>query len=230
MPDNSCMDPQSFNEFSRLRASDADRDTAASVINNALAEGRLTAEEHSDRLDAIYSAKTHADIVPLLDDLPDQSTPLAWTARPAGGELATPGRGARIVAVLSGHERKGVWHPEPVIDVLAVLGGVELDFREAVLPPGNEIALHATTVLGGLEITIPPEMRVIDSGVAVLGGREIPGESEESCRADAPVLRIDGTCVLGGVEVKRKARKQRKIGKSDRGVTINLPVIRITRD
>ena len=62
------MDPQGFNEISRLRASDADRDRAASVINNAMAEGRLTAEEHSDRLDAIYAAKTHADIVPLLDD------------------------------------------------------------------------------------------------------------------------------------------------------------------
>ena len=53
------MTPQGFNENSRLRASDADRDRAASVINNALAEGRLTAEEHSDRLDAIYAAKTH---------------------------------------------------------------------------------------------------------------------------------------------------------------------------
>ena len=70
MPDNSWMDPQDFNVNSRLRASDADRDTAAAVVNNALAEGRLTAEEHSQRLDAIFAAKTHADLVPVLDDLP----------------------------------------------------------------------------------------------------------------------------------------------------------------
>ena len=43
MPDNSCITPQGFNENSRLRASDADRDAAASVVNNAMAEGRLTA-------------------------------------------------------------------------------------------------------------------------------------------------------------------------------------------
>jgi hypothetical protein len=68
--DNSRMDPLGFNTNSRLRASDADRDRAASVLNEALAEGRLTPEEHSERLDSIYAAKTQADLVPVLEDLP----------------------------------------------------------------------------------------------------------------------------------------------------------------
>jgi hypothetical protein len=215
MPDNSRMDPQGFNENPRLRASDADRDTAASVINNALAEGRLTAAEHSDRLDAIYSAKTHAEIVPLLDDLPGHSGSMVPAAAVPAARPAN--RGRRLVAVLGGVTRKGGWHPEPVIDILTVLGGADLDFREAVLP-GREITLNAMCVLGGVQIIVPPEMHVIDSGVAILGGREIAGDSAESLRPDAPVLRITGTCVLGGVEVKRKPRKGR--GK-------NRPVLRI---
>jgi hypothetical protein len=205
------MDPQGFNEISRLRASDADRDTAAAVINNALAEGRLTAEEHSERLDAIYAAKTHADLVPVLDDLPGQRAAVL-PARPTAGQLTRTGPVGRIVAVLSGATRKGTWHPEPVMTVLAVLGGCELDFREAILP-GPEVVIHATTVLGGLEITVPPEMRVVDNGVAILGGREIVGNAAEAAGPDSPVLRIEGTCVLGGVEVKRKARKSLKRGK-----------------
>ena len=92
MPDNSRMDPQGFNENPRLRASDADRDTAASVINNALAEGRLTAAEHSDRLDAIYSAKTHAEIVPLLDDLPGHSGSMVPAAAVPAARPASRGR------------------------------------------------------------------------------------------------------------------------------------------
>jgi Domain of unknown function (DUF1707) len=52
------MGPQGFNTNSRLRASGADRDRAASVRNEALAEGRLTPEEHSERLDPSYAAKT----------------------------------------------------------------------------------------------------------------------------------------------------------------------------
>jgi hypothetical protein len=60
-------------------------------------------------------------------------------------------------------------------------------------------------------VTVPPEMRVIDSGgVAILGGKDIAGPGPESSGPDAPVLRIEGTCVLGGIDVKRKARKRNR--------------------
>jgi hypothetical protein len=205
------MDPQGFNVNSRLRASDADRDTAAAVINNALAEGRLTAEEHSDRLDAIYAAKTHAELVPLLDDLPGQQVMSSPSATP--GDLAGPRRRGRIITIFGGATRKGPWHAEPVIEVLTVFGGVELDSRDAVLP-GKEVILKATVVMGGIEVVVPPEMRVVDNGIAILGGREVAGNPGEAASPDAPVLRIEGACILGGMEVKRKSRK-RKGGKDD---------------
>jgi Domain of unknown function (DUF1707)/Cell wall-active antibiotics response 4TMS YvqF len=201
------MHPQGFNDNSGLRASDADRDSAASVINSALAEGRLTAEEHSERLDAIYAAKTHADLVPLLSDLPSTSgapVPAQAALQPAGAR-----RRGRIIAILSGATRKGAWHPDPVINVVTVLGGAEFDFREAILP-GNEVVIRAISILGGVELTVPPEMRVIDNGVAILGGREMAGQSSESPGAEAPVLRIEGFCLLGGIEVKRKPRRAQR--------------------
>jgi Domain of unknown function (DUF1707)/Cell wall-active antibiotics response 4TMS YvqF len=195
------MDPQGFGENDRLRASDADRDRAATVINTAMAEGRLTAEEHSERLDAIYSAKTHADIVPLLDDLPGS----AVAAAPAV-EVTDPARRADwIVAILSGASRKDSWHAGPIIDVVAVMGGVELDFREAVLPR-REVTLRAVCVMGGVQITVPPEMHVVNSSVAIMGGVDIAGDGAESLRPDAPVLRITGLCLMGGVEVRRRPR------------------------
>jgi hypothetical protein len=205
MPDNSRMEPQGFSENSRLRASDADRDRAATVINHAMAEGRLTADEHSERLDAIYAARTHADIVPLLDDLPGQALATSVSA-PTSAQVARTGRVDRIKAIFGGASRKGTWHAEPEMEIVTVFGGVELDFRDAVLP-GREITINAVTVFGGLDITVPPEMRVIDSGSAILGGREIAGDSPESGQPDAPVLRITGPCVFGGVDVKRKDRK-----------------------
>src|ERR1022692_1790370 len=96
MADNSRMTPEDFNSNSRLRASDADRDRAASVLNEAMAQGRLTAEEHSDRLDAVYAAKTHADLVPVIDDLPGMSAAVA----PASGQgaVAPPATGRRLAA------------------------------------------------------------------------------------------------------------------------------------
>jgi hypothetical protein len=226
MADNSYMDAHGFNENSGLRASDADRDAAAAVVNNALAEGRLTADEHSERLDAIYSAKTHSELVPLLADLPGQRGAVPATA--TAGPPAQSRHGSRIVAIFSGASRKGAWHPEPVMEVVTVFGGAELDFREAVLP-GNEIVLRATTVLGGVEITVPPEMRVVDNGIAILGGREISG-GQGPAGADTPVLRLEGICVLGGVEVRRKERKRPKSARSRIGYRGDLVLENVLGD
>jgi hypothetical protein len=201
------MDPLSFNPNSGLRASDADRDRAASVLNEALAEGRLTPEEHSERLDSIYAAKTQADLVPLLKDLPavaDARSP----AQVSGSAPATQHDG-RIVAVFGGASRKGAWRVPPSIEVVTVFGGADIDLRDAILP-GREIIMRAVSVFGGVSITVPPEMRVIDSGVAIFGGRDVSGDIAEAEVPDAPVLRLQGACVFGGVSVKHKERSSQR--------------------
>jgi hypothetical protein len=202
MADNSRMTPEDFNLNSRLRASDADRDRAASVLNEAMAQGRLTAEEHSERLDAVYAAKTHADIVPVIDDLPS----VANDAVPARAVDAAAGHPDRIIAIMSGASRKGVWRPQPFIDIVTVMGGAELDFREAVLP-GQEVTIRVVCIMGGLDIVVPPEMHVTDSGINIMGGRDISGDTVDSVRPGAPTLRISGLCMMGGISVRRKDRK-----------------------
>jgi hypothetical protein len=197
------MDPQTFNPNSRLRASDQDRERAASVLNEALAEGRLTAQEHSERLDSIYAAKTHAELVPLLEDLPAPS----GTQSPAPtGAMPVARRDGRIVAIFGGASRKGAWRVPASSTVVTVFGGADLDLRDAILP-GREITIKAVSVFGGMSVTVPPDMRVIDSGVAIFGGRDVSGNSAESERPDSPVLRLEGACVFGGISVKHKQRK-----------------------
>ncbi len=213
MADNGLMDKEGFDPDSRLRASDADRDSAAAVINGAMAEGRLTAAEHSERLDAIYTARTHAELAPILDDLPARAatgvTAAGVTAAgvTAAGPAQAPARqrGGRIAAVLSSASRSGRWRPEPSTAVVTVFGSADLDFREAVLP-GREIALRAVAVLGSVSVIVPPEMRVVDSGLAIMGTRDIAADGAESERPDAPVLRLSGLSVLGSLDVQRKPR------------------------
>jgi len=210
MADNNWVDPKDFNANSRLRASDADRDSAAAVVNNALAEGRLTPQEHSERLDAIFGAKTHAELVPILDDLPVSRGVKQAMVQPASAHAdVVPRRRRRLIAILSGFSRKGAWHPDPVMNVFTILGGAELDFRYAVLP-SKEIVLRVTAILGGLGIIVPPEMRVVDNTSAILGGSDVSGDVAEPMDPDAPVLRIEGVCILGGMGVERKQRKQPK--------------------
>jgi len=51
-------------------ASDADRDGVARRLGSAFAEGRLTADEHADRVQAIYGARTLGELAGLTADLP----------------------------------------------------------------------------------------------------------------------------------------------------------------
>lgn len=51
-------------------ASDADRDAAAGLLSSALAEGRLTAGEHAQRVEAAYTARTRGQLGALTADLP----------------------------------------------------------------------------------------------------------------------------------------------------------------
>jgi Domain of unknown function (DUF1707) len=69
-----------------MLASDADRDTAAGQLNAALAEGRLTADEHDQRLSGAYAARTWQQLDQLTADLP--APPAAATGQAAPGMLA----------------------------------------------------------------------------------------------------------------------------------------------
>jgi hypothetical protein len=51
-------------------ASDADRDAVARVLNEAFADGRLTADEHRDRVHAAYATRTLPELAGLTADLP----------------------------------------------------------------------------------------------------------------------------------------------------------------
>jgi Flp pilus assembly protein TadB len=54
----------------RLRIGDADRETAARELGEHFALGRITADEHAERLEQIWSARTAADLAPAFRDLP----------------------------------------------------------------------------------------------------------------------------------------------------------------
>jgi hypothetical protein len=75
-----------------LRAGDADRDAVTERLRVAHAEGRLTAEELDERLDAALSARTMGELEPLTRDLPPVPGSGAVARRPRTGDEALPAR------------------------------------------------------------------------------------------------------------------------------------------
>ena len=53
-----------------MRAADADRQQIADRLKGALDEGRLTLHEYDDRIRDTYAARTYAELLVLVEDLP----------------------------------------------------------------------------------------------------------------------------------------------------------------
>lgn len=87
--------------------------------------------------------------------------------------------------------------------MLAWFGGISVDLREATLAPGARLAVH--TLFGGIDLTVPPEWRVESTATSLAGGVEVATAERDG--PDAPVLRLEGLAVFGGIAVN--ARTQR---------------------
>lgn len=70
----------------QLRLSDAERETASQALGEHYAEGRLDADEHGERHERIWAARTRGEIPAIFGDLPGgsplHSRPARSTAPP----------------------------------------------------------------------------------------------------------------------------------------------------
>ncbi len=194
-----------------LRASDADRDRVAEILREAMAEGRLDPEEHAERIEAVYRAKTLGELEPVVRDLPATSgaRPTVRSAGPAraGAEEVPESEQENLVAVFSGHSRKGRWRVGRRTNALCVFGGVDLDLTEAVFEH-RQVRIHMVAVFGGADIKLPENVTVRCTGTGIFGGFDV--DTHDSGDPDAPEVLITGVAVFGGASVKRRLGKRLK--------------------
>lgn len=154
-----------------MRAGDADRERVAHVLRDAAGDGRLTLAELDERLDAVYAAKTYADLEPLTRDLPAPGT--AAPPAPAAGADWRPVEGAPSwksgIGVMSGFQRSGVWNVPRKFSAFAFWGGGKIDLREARFDEGT-VTIRALAIMGGFEIIVPDDITVHVKGLGIMGG------------------------------------------------------------
>ncbi|WP_043684549.1 DUF1707 SHOCT-like domain-containing protein [Streptomyces xylophagus] len=211
---------------SALRASDADRDRIADILRDALGEGRLTADEHAERVEGVLSAKTVGELEVFIQDLPaahgHRATASSYSPapnRPTEGAIPAEAD-ENVVAVFSAAMRKGRWRAGRRMHAYAVFGSVEIDLSEAIFEY-QQVVIKAISVFGNVEIRVPENVSLRGTGGGILGNFEV--DTLDSLEPDAPVVYVDGWAVLGNIEAKPKRGKlvadildrvQRKVDKS----------------
>jgi hypothetical protein len=193
-----------------IRISNEDRERVAQILHNAMAEGRIEVNELEERLDAVYAAKTFADLEPITRDLPVQAPHALARPQPQpaltnriGG---TPGP-SQSIAIMSGVDRKGVWVVPAHHNVVAVMGGVVLDLTQARFA-APETTIQVFAFWGGVEIKVPEDIHVQVDGFGFMGAFE--DKTLGAAAQGQAIVRITGFAMMAGVEVKHPRRRKNR--------------------
>lgn len=167
------------------------------MLGVALGDGRLTAEEHSDRVSRALSARTLGDLSRLTADL----------ASAADQPVRVDG-GRAVTGFFRDQTRTGRWVVPSVLTCSAVCGEVVADFTEALLQ-SRHVVLYAYAFCGRVRLIVPSGVVVVLDGTTVLG--RFRGGTAESVpdSPDIPVIEVHAVCVAGEVLVKTPPRPRR---------------------
>ncbi|MEN3279165.1 MAG: hypothetical protein V7607_305 [Solirubrobacteraceae bacterium] len=180
------------------RASDAEREATVTRLREAAAEGRLTVEELAERIDAAYAASTIDELEPLTADLPAVAGSSSMSVEGGGGT-------SFVLGILGAGDRRGRWRVAQKVTVINVLGGADLDLREATLA-APEVTIWAISVLGGSDIVVPEGVHVELSSFALFGADKLKLEGPEP-EPGAPVVHVRTVSIFGGTDVMTRRRR-----------------------
>ncbi|GGK68335.1 hypothetical protein Ppa06_28450 [Planomonospora parontospora subsp. parontospora] len=175
-----------------LRAGDSDRERVAAVLGDALADGRLAHDEHEERLEAVYRARTLGELAAITADLlPPEAQPLRTDVRP-------------VTAFFGSEERSGRWVVPTRFSATAVCANVTLDLCEALLQ-SSHVTLQVTVIGGTLTLIVPEGVRIEMPASLFLGGKK----NQVRPAPDGPVIEITGLVSMGSVIAKSPKRPRR---------------------
>ena len=199
----------------------AERERVVQTLSAHFAHDQLTLTEFEQRLERAYSLTSVAQLESLVADLPAVSTLAAIQGAAAAAPVLVPSSEvparAAILAVMGGHERAGSWIVPRQLKVFVLMGGAELDLRKARFGPGvTEIEI--IVVMGGVNIIVPPGVRVESLGAAFMGGFELKAGDATALSPANPVVRLSGLAIMGGVgtetrypgETEKEAKRRRR--------------------
>ena len=164
------------------------------LLGEALTDGRLTADEHAERVQRAFTARTLGELAELTTDL---AVPSAQPVR-----LDT---GRTISGIFGPARRDGRWVVPENLTVTAMFGELEVDFTQAILQ-ASRVQVYATVFGGRLRLIVPDGVSVIVSGHMVLGRKR---GSTPPVSPGTPVIEVKAL-VLGGELAVRTPPKSRR--------------------
>lgn len=208
----------------RLQPATIIRDKIIARLSDAFANGVLEVEEFERRVTVAQRSDSVGEVNALIGDLPASGPSGTTAAQPTTRTLVPRAQvqaSGTVLSIMGGAQRQGGWAVPRHLRVVTFMGGAQLDLREARLPEGV-VEVSVMAVMGGVEIIVPPNLAVEASGSAIMGGFEHVARAPTEPDPAAPLLRVSGLAMMGGVhiemrlpgessaEARRRRRKEQK--------------------
>jgi len=180
-----------------IRISDADRERAATRLQQAMAEGRITLTELEERLAVVYAAKYEADLRPPLADLPGDPVAAVVPAavRPAGRPLV-------LKAGMSTLKRTGDWDVPPLLKLHSGMGTIVLDFCDTVVRH-PVVDIEVDIGAGTVRLLLPDDATAdVDHVVSNMG--TVRSKVPSRPRPGVPHFVVHGRSSMGTLVVRRR--------------------------
>lgn len=178
------------------------RNRVIQALSAHFAEDRLSLDEFERRVTLAYAVRSMADLEMLLQDLPVTALPVLATGAPSAVPVSTSAPKTKtLFAFMSGVERRGRWVAPQELSVIALMGGVDVDLREAIIP-AEGMEVNCVAVMGGVEIQVPPGVRLECDGFAFMGEFEDRQDLASTTDPRAPLVKVSGFALMGGVDVR----------------------------
>jgi hypothetical protein len=106
---------------------------------------------------------------------------------------------ASIFSLLSSSRRRWGRTIFRSAEATCILGGCELDLRDALLGADGAAHIETFILMGGLKIFVPPNWTVVMHASPILGG--VNDKTRSVASVSTQQLIIDGTVLMGGIEI-----------------------------
>ena len=104
------------------------------------------------------------------------------------------------LAIMGGVARRSSSQDFRGADLTAVMGGCEIDLRQASIAPGTEAIVDVFAFWGGIDLKVPEDWTVVTRAMPLMGGVEDKTRAPQGTTGKRMVLR--GIVIMGGVTVK----------------------------
>lgn len=129
---------------------------------------------------------------------------LIWEALGRGGRGAALANGdpdsmVHAFAMMAGLRHQSISPTFRGGDANAIMGGVELDLRDAKIVSGEMPVIDAFAMWGGVEITVPANWKIVGNVLPLMGSFE---DNTRHNGEPGPTMTVRGTVIMGSIEVK----------------------------